>query len=198
MLMAWEILGHCSFYCTWKICWHYFSCIFCFLFFFYSYRSIFLITLLNIVALLMNFFFHEMPEILHNFIIPISFSLLQILVLCKYHNLRIKHINIYSHALSLNYVKVIKRTIFVLNSKSLHYCKLSFSKYPFQKYNYDFFYSKESDRIFMFSVNFDKIYNTGYTLFAQFPFILLKRYLISFILQNDVSFPNSFLFRFSK
>lgn len=88
----------------------------------------------------MNFFFHEMPEILHNFIIPISFSLLQILVVCKYHNLRIKHINIYSHALSLNYVKVIKRTMFVLNSKSLHYCKLSFSKYPFQKYNYDFFF----------------------------------------------------------
>lgn len=140
MLMAWEILGHCSFYCTWKICWHYFSCIFCFLVFFYSYRSIFLITFLNIVALLMNFFFHEMPEILHNFIIPISFSLLQILVVCKYHNLRIKHTNIYSHALSLNYVKVIKRTMFVLNSKSLHYCKLSFSKYPFQKYNYDFFF----------------------------------------------------------
>lgn len=123
-----------------------------FLFFFYSYRSIFLITLLNIVALFMNFFFHEMPEILHNFIIPISFSLLQILVVCKYHNLRIKHINIYSHALSLNYVKVIKRTIFVLNSKSLHYCKLSFSKYPFQKYNYDFFLFKGiRSNIYVFS-----------------------------------------------
>lgn len=86
--------------------------------------------------------FSTMPEILRNFIIPISFSLLQILVVCKYHNLRIKHINIYSHALSLNYVNVIKRTMFVLNSKSLHalLCKLSFSKYPFQKYNYDFFF----------------------------------------------------------
>lgn len=110
-------------------------------YFFYSYRSIFLIYLLKI-ALFMNYFFYEMPEILHNFIIPISFSLLQILVVCKYHNLRIKHTNIYSHALSLNYVKVIKRTMFVLNSKSLHYCKLSFSKYPFQKYNYDFFLFK--------------------------------------------------------
>lgn len=123
-----------------------------FLVFFHSYRSIFLITLLNIVALLMNFFFHEMPEILHNFIIPISFSLLQILVVCKYHNLRIKHTNIYSHALSLNYVKVIKRTMFVLNSKSLHYCKLSFSKYPFQKYNYDFFLFKGiRSNIYVFS-----------------------------------------------
>lgn len=140
-----------------------------------------------------------MPEILHNFIIPISFSLLQILVLCKYHNLTIKHINIYSHALSLNYVKVIKRTIFVLNSKSLHYCKLSFSKYPFQKYNYDFFYSKESDRIFLFSVNFDKSIIPGILDLLNFPLFYWKRYLlISFILQNDVSFPNSFLFRFSK
>lgn len=137
-----------------------------------------------------------MPEILHNFIIPISFSLLQILVVCKYHNLRIKHINIYSHALSLNYVKVIKRTMFVLNSKSLHYCKLSFSKYPFQKYNYDFFYSKESDRIFMFSVNFDKIYNIGYTWFAQFPFILLKRYLIFLFYKMMWAFRIRFYFDF--
>lgn len=115
--------------------------------------------------------FSTMPEILRNFIIPISFSLLQILVVCKYHNLRIKHINIYSHALSLNYVNVIKRTMFVLNSKSLHalLCKLSFSKYPFQKYNYDFFYSKESDRIFLFSVNFDKSIIPGILDLLNFP-----------------------------
>lgn len=138
-------------------------------YFFYSYRSIFLISLLKIALFMNYFFFHEMPEILHNFTLPISFSLLQILVVCKYHNLRIKHINIYSHALSLNYVKVIKRTIFVLNSKSLHYCKLSFSKYPFQKYNYDFFYSKESDRIFLFSVNFDKSIIPGILDLLNFP-----------------------------